>query len=116
MLLSPDVLLSQIAARLESYAPFSHQLTAISKQVLFRTPSRISKDFPTIKLTITDANGHAFQTEALLDSGATSTYISKAFVEDHRIPTCALSHPVYAYNADDSLNSSPLVPKPLSLE
>ena len=102
---TPDVLLSVTKSQIKSPTPI-HQLATISKNLLLYTPSQISNDFPTIKLSITDQNGQQFSTEAFLDSGATSTCISKAFVEDHCIPTCQLSYLVYAYNADDSLNSS----------
>ena len=74
--------------------------------MLFKSPDRISKDFPLIKIKITDANDHSYDVEALLDSGATSLYISKAFVDDHQIPSQKLNYNLYTYNADDTLNSS----------
>ena len=79
---------------------------ANTNKTLFITPERISRDFPTIKLQITDINEHTYDIEALLDSGASSTYISRSFVEDHHIPTRKLNYTVFAYNADDSPNQT----------
>ena len=79
---------------------------AVADKVLFRTPSRISLSFPTVKVSITDRLNNSFDIEALLDSGAMSTYISSTFVKDHNIPTRPLPQPMYAYNADDTLNST----------
>lgn len=86
------------------FTPLQHSLSEVAQKVLFTTPQRISRLFPEIKLQITDSNENSYDIQALLDSGATSTYISHTFVEDHNIPTRKLPMPLYAYNADDSLN------------
>jgi predicted aspartyl protease len=87
-------------------SPIQEHLQTIASQVLFRTPPRISSSFPTISVTITDDNLQSYDIRALLDSGATSTYISPSFVSDHNIPTRKLKNPMYAYNADDTLNAT----------
>ena len=89
---------------------FSHSLNRIAaakQKVVFRTRNPPSH-FPTIKLTIAHSPSKPYDIEALLDSGATATYISQDFVRDHRIPKVKLATPIYAYNADDSLNSTPI--------
>ena len=41
-----------------------------------------------------------------MDSGATATYVSKDLVSDYNLPTRALRNPIYALNADDTMNAS----------
>ena len=102
-----DVLLSDLERRIHaSFSPSLQHIAAVAPQVVFRTPSRISRTFPTINLRIAHSLSHIYDVEALLDSGATATYISSSFVADHQIPTQQLPQPIYAYNADDSLNST----------
>src|SRR6202035_1661335 len=60
---------------------------------------------PTIKLQVACSPNDIYDIEALLDLGATATYVSPSFVNDHNIPTRKLPFPTYAYNADDTLNS-----------
>ena len=105
---SSDVLLSTLRQRIESsLSPSLNRIAAIAPQnVVFRTNSRISKTFPTIKLQVAHSPNDIYDIEALLDSGATATYVSPSFVEDHEIPTQKLNHPTYAYNADDTLNAT----------
>jgi hypothetical protein len=104
---STNVLLNQMKTRIQNMlTPIHQHLAAVSQQVLFKTPAYISTTFPTVKVSLTDFRGHSFEVEALLDSGATSTYISAAFVADHGIPIRPLSSPMYAYNADDTLNAT----------
>ena len=105
---STDVLLATFELRIKKAFPHSFQrIAATSSQVVLRkTPSRISRDFPTIKLQVAISPDDIYDIEALLDSGATATYISPAFVEDHNLPTRKLPYPTYAYNADDTLNST----------
>ena len=86
------------------FSQLDHTLCSIAQKVLFISPSRITRSFPTIKLNITSTNAHSYDLEALLDSGATSTYISHSFVENHGIPTRDLTTPLYVYNADNSIN------------
>jgi hypothetical protein len=100
------VLLQEFGNRISNLmTPLEHQLARIAPQVLFQTPSRISRAFPTIKLKITSINDHAYDIEALLDSGATATYIGRSFIEDHNVPTRLLSTPIWVYNADDSVHN-----------
>ena len=104
---SSDVLLRNLEQRIKhSLSQSLHDIAAIPSKVVLRTPSRISRQFPTIKLQVAHSPFHVYDIEALLDSGATATYISSAFVDDHRIPTRKLPHPIYAYNADDTLNAT----------
>jgi len=104
---SSAVLLSNLESRIKLALSHSlHALAAINQKVVTRTPSRISRQFPMIKLQIAHSPSHIYDIEALLDSGATATYISSAFVEDHQIPTRKLPYPIYAYNADDSINAT----------
>lgn len=88
------------------FSPLEHQLAELSQKVLFRSPSRIAANFPTVKVTVVDANDNVYDINALLDSGATSTYVSPSFVNDHHVPTRLLPTPMYAYNADDTLNAT----------
>ena len=43
---------------------------------------------------------------SLHSNSASTTYISPSFIKDHQIPKVKLPHPIYAYNADDTLNST----------
>ena len=104
---SADVLLSTLEQRIkDSFTPSLNQLATIAQKVVFKTPSRISRLFPMIKLQVAHSAHDIYDIEALLDSGATATYISPSFVEDHRIPQQKLPQPIYAYNADDTLNAT----------
>src|SRR3984885_14359240 len=104
---STDVLLQDLEKRILTSFPHSlQQLAALPQKVVFRTPSRRSREFPTIKLQVAYDPIHVYDIEALLDSGATATYISPSFIEDHRIPTRKLPYATYAYNADDTLNAT----------
>ena len=87
-----------------SLTPSFNRVAAVKQKVVFRSPE--PEGFPTIKLTIAHSPKEAWTIDALLDSGATATYISQDFVKDHRIPKVKLQHPIYAYNADDTLNST----------
>jgi hypothetical protein len=89
----------------KSFSPVDHQLAAIAPSILFLSPIQRSRTFPTIKSKITSSNGHTYLVEALLDSGATATYINRSFVEDHSIPTRKLANPMYARNSDGTLHS-----------
>ena len=80
--------------------------TTIAKQALYRTPDNLTLDFPTIMVSLSDAKGNRYEVDALLDSGATGTYVSSAFVAEHSIPTRPLPSPMYARNADDTLNAA----------
>lgn len=100
------VLVSTIKSRINSLSIIPHRINQIVSKSLFKTRESISRDFPLIKIKITDSNDHSYDIHALLDSGATSTYISRTFVEDNQIPTRKLTTNLYAYNADDTLNSS----------
>ena len=103
----PDVLLAEMETQLQTTFPPSYQqLAAVQQTSLFRTPSRLSREFPHIKLKITTSNGKSYDIEALLDSGANSTYVSPSFVQDHDIPTRKLRYPLHAYNVDDSPNKT----------
>ena len=98
-----NVLLSAFEDQFKSLSPVQHQLAAIAPQVLFQTPTRLSKHFPNIKVHIS-SNGQSYELEALLDSGATATYIAHSFIEDNQIPMRRLEVPLYVFNADDSIN------------
>ena len=101
-----------IGQRIEAIsASLSHDIAAVAPNLVFSTPSRISRTFPTIKIQISDSNDNLYDIEALLDSGATSTYISQNFVRDNGIPSRKLVHPVYAWNADDTLNATAITHK-----
>lgn len=103
--ISPQTLFDTLDSRLANIcSPITHSLAAIAHQILFITPERISRTFPTIKIKATSSNAHDFSIDALLDSGATATYVSHSFVENHNLPTRSLNHPLYVYNADDTLN------------
>ena len=104
-LITADVLLAGIKEQLNHvFSPLEHQLASIAPQVLFKSPPRISRAFPNIKLEITSISGRTFNIEALLDSGATSTYISRSFVENHLLPSRKTSFPLYIRNSDGSLH------------
>ncbi len=47
-----------------------------------------------------------FATTALIDSGCTSSAISRAFVEKHDIPTWATAALITMYNTDGTTNST----------
>jgi len=103
----PDVILPLLKQRMEiSLSQSFQQLAAVAQKVVFRSPSRISRSFPTIKLQVAHSHHDLYDIEALLDSGATATYISPSFIDDHQIPTRKLPLPLYAYNADDTLNAT----------
>lgn len=87
-------------------SPYTHKLVAIAQNVVFKTPERISRTFPNVKLQIAHSPHDIYDIEALLDSGATATYISRTFVQDHGFPTRKIPYPIYAYNADDTLNAT----------
>ena len=72
---STDVLLSALVQRMNFAFKNSHSLATISSKVVFKSPSRISRFFPTIKLQVAHSPSHIYNIEALLDSGATATYI-----------------------------------------
>ena len=106
-LYSPDVLLATLSERIQKIFTHSlHNIAAINPKVVFKSPERISRHFPTIKVKIITSSNDIYELEALLDSGAYATYISPSFVEDHHIPKAKLPHPIYAYNANDTLNST----------
>ena len=44
-------------------------------------------------------------THAMVDSGASTTFLSRRFVETHHVTTTPLSHPITLTNADGSRNS-----------
>lgn len=71
--------------------------------MLFQSSTRSLKNFPNIKVQIS-SNGNSYELEALLDSGATATYISHDFIDDNQIPTRKLPIPLYVFNADDTIN------------
>ncbi len=50
-------------------------------------------------------NRTTFGTQALIDSGCTSSAINQSFVEKHNIPTHATAAPITVYNADGTKNS-----------
>ena len=100
-----DVLLQELKSRIDDSLPAPlHTIANIKPQFVSLTPSRLNKNFPNIKIDITDENQNAYTIEALLDSGASAVYISPSFVEDHGIPTRKVSRPSFVLNADDSLN------------
>ena len=103
-----DEFLSQLRRNIEN--SLSQSLTPLAAinitKVVTRTPSRKSRLFPTIKLQIAITAEATYDIEALLDSGASATYISSTFVEDHNFPTRLLPSPIYAINADDTLNGT----------
>ncbi|KAG5727756.1 hypothetical protein E4T56_gene20808 [Termitomyces sp. T112] len=43
---------------------------------------------------------------ALLDSGATGLFLDTDYVQQHRLTTCPLSHPIPVYNVDGMLNEA----------
>jgi len=109
---TPHVLLEQLKQRIHAaFRHTPHHLTAIEPRAVYRTPSRISRTFPTIKLKIAHSKTQIYDVEALLDSGATATYISRSFVEDHQLKQKKLTGIIYAYNADDTLNATPITHK-----
>ena len=106
-----DVLLSRIRSRIESAFPRSHdpkQSIMVLKQqpVIRKSPAYVSRYFPTIKLQVAHSPNDIYDIEALLDSGASALYVSKDFIEDHDIPTRPLFKPLFAYNADDTINDT----------
>ena len=105
---SPNVLLDQLCWNIEQSLLLS--LTPIAlinlQKVVTMTPSRKSRLFPTVNLRVIITPEDTPTIEALLDSGASATYISPTFVEDHHLPTRLLSTPIYAINADDTLNGT----------
>ena len=98
-----NVLLSAFGNQFETFSPVQHQLAEIAPKVLFQSSTRSARNFPNIKIQIS-SNGTTYELEALLDSGATATYISHTFVEDNQIPTRKLPTPLYVFNADDTIN------------
>ena len=103
---TPDVILADFNTRINAlFMPQQHQITAISPQALFITSERTSHSFPTIPVTISTPND-TYEVEALLDSGATSLYISRDFVKTHNIPTRRLAYPTPVWNADDTRNTN----------
>ena len=106
---SPDVLLSHLDNTFNKPPnSLEHSLAAIAPRILFQTPSRQSRMFPTVPLQVTTITKppQEFSLPALLDSGATGLYISRDFVKEHAIPTRPLPSPLYVYNADDTLNKN----------
>ena len=101
-----NVFFQKLQQRIQSlFTPSFTRIAEIAPQIVFKSPSRISRQFPTIKLQISNSND-SYDIEALLDSGATATYISRSFVEDHAISQQKLNGTIYAYNADDTINST----------
>jgi len=56
-----------------------------------------------VKLSITDTH-RTFYKQALVDSGSSSSYISRKFVKENLINTCQLPFPITCYNANGSTN------------
>jgi hypothetical protein len=75
-------------------------------QTLLISSIRHNARFPTLKIHIQDSNEHPYTVDALLDSGASSIYISSSFVNQHSIPSKRLPYPMFAYNADDTRNKA----------
>lgn len=101
-----NVLLAEIRDSIQSsFSSCEHQLAEIASQVLFLSPIRRSRQFPEVKVQITCGNNETYDIKALLDSGATATYISHSFVDDHSLPTRKLSRFMHARNSDGTLHS-----------
>jgi len=56
------------------------------------------------------------ETFALIDSGSTGSCIHRRFVEENRIPTKKLPHPIPVYNADGTLNKNGDITETVTLE
>ena len=56
-----------------------------------------------IQLQTLDSH-HTIGVVSLVDCGATSEFISDAFVREHRLPTRKLERPIPVYNVDGTLN------------
>jgi len=92
------------------FSPTStEEIAAIKQPILLHSPSRLYDHFPTIPIKIRSSNDSIFFTSALLDSGATSLYVSSSFISSNAIPTRPLPRPLQAYNADDTINKSTIL-------
>ena len=73
----------------------NHYLSVIKKDL------RIHLNLP---VTIQGWNRSA-TTRAMLDSGASTTFLSETFAKRHRVATTPLTTPIALYNADGSVNA-----------
>jgi len=82
----------------ERFAPRQYISTVHSA----RPPTSLHVD---IQLTTTDEGLH-FRTRALIDSGATGSFIDRDYVTRNRIPTKRLSRAIPVYNVDGTRNEA----------
>jgi hypothetical protein len=68
-------------------------------------PARDAVKFPSITIKIEYSNDQTYDVNALLDSGASSSYISLSFITKHGFTTKPLKNPIHASNADGSSNT-----------
>ena len=52
------------------------------------------------------AGNRVVTTDALLDSGASTVFINRHFVDQHSLPTYLFRHPIPLYNIDGSINKA----------
>jgi predicted aspartyl protease len=102
----PSVLVRRLEEQYKTSLLHPHSIAAIIPKVVFISPPRFQKTFPTIKIEITDQNQNTYAVEALLDSGATALYIHSNFMKDHSLPYRKLRDAQFVKNADNTLNST----------
>ena len=76
----------------------------------------MSLSSPHFVVPVTMKQGRHIRTNAVIDSGATSNYIHKQFVEKHKLQTEKLPRPQPLYNVDGSQNNIAMMTEHITLQ
>ena len=85
----------------------SPEIASLPPTILIRTADTKLRRSTRLGVQLESPTTHAtLDAQALLDSGATASFLDTAFVRLHRMPTRALDRAIPVYNIDGTLNES----------